>query len=157
MQPWAPSPPGVPVAVKLCPPTLTLRGRGRWLTAFITLPAGYRLKDVNVSSIMVNQTVPAAMRFQRIRGCGGREIRALRVRFDRTDVLRYVLGQVTTRMRLITVTLTITGTFKDGTPFEGSDTIRIIGHSHHLNHHHRLRPHSRSHVQPFSVLIYPPL
>jgi parallel beta-helix repeat protein len=130
MQPWAPSPPGVPVAVKICPPTLTLRGRGRWLTAFITLPAGYTRKDVNVSAILLNHTVPAAMRFRRIHDCGGEETLAVLVRFDRTDVLRYVLDQVATRRKGITVTLTITGTFKDGTPFQGSDTIRIVKHFH---------------------------
>jgi len=54
----------------------------------------------------------------------------LMVKFDGQQVINYVMANVDlSRLyeeRFMTITLTVTGKLNDGTPFQGSDTIKII-------------------------------
>jgi hypothetical protein len=54
----------------------------------------------------------------------------LMVKFDRQQVINYIKANVDmSRLyeeRFMTITLTVTGKLNDGTPFQGSDTVRII-------------------------------
>ena len=121
--------PCVPVEVDLDPDTLNLRSRGRWITCYIELPEGYDVNDINVSTVMLDDTVPAELSPTEVGDYDGDDIPDLMVKFDRVEVTSYILANVDMtelfEKRFMTITLTITGYLDDGTPFEGSDTIRI--------------------------------
>lgn len=98
------------------PDVLNLRSRGKWITAYVELAEGYDIGDIDVSTILIDDSVPAER--------GKAEGNALIVKFDRQAVIEYirdVLGITNGE-----VTLTITGKLSDGTPFEGSDSIRVV-------------------------------
>jgi len=52
------------------------------------------------------------------------------IKFDRQQVINYIMANVDmSRLyeeRFMTITLTVTGKLKNGTPFQGSDTVKII-------------------------------
>jgi len=101
--------PKVTATVDINPKTLNLKSRSKWITAHIELPKGYNLEDIDAFTIMLNDEVPV----ESSRVSGNR----LRVRFDRSEVIA-LLPQTDE------AELTITGEVY-GTPFEGSDTIRV--------------------------------
>jgi hypothetical protein len=122
-----------PVTVKVCycPRMLNLKSRGRWITAIIKLPKNYRGEDVNISSLLLNDTVPADQDHYAIVNCG--DLHLLIVKFDRKAVIELVknsLGDTSCLCRHIHVSLTVTGRFLDGLPFKGTNCIRVIHYCH---------------------------
>jgi len=130
MSPWTPTPPVITATVDIYPQTLNLRSRGKWITAFIELPEDYNVADINVSSIMLNDTIPAELRPLAIGDYDEDGIPDLMVKFDRAEVISYIIANVNmtelVEERFMTITLTITGYLYDDTLFQGSDTIRIM-------------------------------
>jgi hypothetical protein len=132
------SPPTVPATVDIKPNTLNLRSRGKWITCYIELPEGYDVNDINVSTILLNDTIPPKMHrcrhgYKHPAGIGDYDsdsIPDLMVKFDRASVISYIVANVNiTKLfeeRFMTITLTITGYLNDDTMFQGSDTIKII-------------------------------
>jgi hypothetical protein len=112
--------------IHLDPSTLNLESKGKWITAYVELPEGYNVADINVSTIMLNDTVPAELRPTAIGDYDGDGVPDLMVKFDRAAVVQYILDHLPAEGRFLTVTLTITGKLNDGTPFQGSDTIKTI-------------------------------
>ncbi len=112
------------------PNTLSLRSEGKWITAYIELPEGYKVEDINVSSIMLNETIPALPMPIRIGDYDNDTIPDMMVKFDRQAVIQYIINNIDIEelfeKRFITIALTITGYLYDGTLFQGTDTIRII-------------------------------
>ena len=122
-----------PVTVKVCycPRTLNLKSRGRWITAIIKLPKNYRGEDVNISSILLNGTVPADQDHYAIVNCG--DLHLLIVKFDRKAVIELIknsLGNTSCLCKYTHVSLTVTGRFLDGLPFKGTNCIRVIHYCH---------------------------
>ena len=120
----------MPAFIDIDPDTLNLESNGEWLTAYIELPEGYDVGDINVStinlldSIPVDPTAPAT-----IGDCDGDGISDLMVKFNRTAVIIYLGTEDVTEDETGTdyyEESTITGELTDGTPFEGSDTIRVV-------------------------------
>jgi len=115
---------------EVCPHVLNLRGREKWITCYIELPEYYNVSDIDVSTTLLNDTIPAEMRPVGIGDYNNDGIPDLMVKFDRADVISYILANINmTKLyeeRFVTVTLTITGYLDDGTPFQGSDTTKII-------------------------------
>lgn len=105
-----PPPPTIVATVDVRPDELNLKSKGKWITAYIKLPEGYNVGDINVFTILLNDRVPAES--SKVRG------EMLTVRFDRSRVIA-LLGQTGE------VELTVTGFLSDVTPFEGSDTIIV--------------------------------
>jgi hypothetical protein len=138
--------PSVRARIEIFPQTLNLKSRGRWILASIELPKGNYAKDINVSSIRLNGTISADLRFRAIAGfgCGGK--RVLIVAFDRADVEDYISAAV--GHGCVTVTLTITGKLKNGRTFQGSDTIRILNRVWHNGPCHEYLPPD---IQPRNV------
>ncbi len=133
MSPWTPTPPAPPVltaTVNIHPQALNLRGRGRWITVYVELSEAYNVSDINVSSMMLNETIPVDPHPIAIGDHDADGIPDLMVKFNRVKVILYILNNVNfnelVRKRVITVTLTITGCLNDGTPFQGSTTIKMI-------------------------------
>jgi len=104
--------------IDIKPKVLNLKSKGRWITAFIELPKGYEIGDIDISTVMLNGEIPAESHPTKIGVFDEAGISDLMVKFDRQDLMDILsAGEAT---------LTITGEVND-TPFEGSDTIRVIG------------------------------
>jgi hypothetical protein len=117
--------------VDLDPDALNLDSRGKWVTAYIEFPEGFNVADINVSSILLNNTIPVDPSAPwAIGDYDGDGVPDLMVKFDRAEVISYILANVNiTKLfeeRFMTVTLTITGYLNDGTPFQGSTAVKII-------------------------------
>ena len=101
------------------PDTLNLQSKGKWVTVYTELPARYNVTEINVSTMMLNETVPAELHPTEIGDYDSDGIPDLMVKFDRQAVIDMLpVGDA--------VNVTVTGKLYDGTPFEGSDTIRVI-------------------------------
>jgi len=115
----------IKATVVIHPRSLNLRSEGRWITASIEFEAGFDARDVNVSSIKLNNTVPvdltAPMEFS-----GS----TLIVKFDREAVETLILNELGQPDKFSSATLTLTGKLKDGTTFTGNDTIKTIFNMH---------------------------
>ena len=94
--------------VVIKPETLNLKSRGMFI-AFIRLPKGYNAEDINVRTV-VCEGAPA------LGGFG----------FHNTFIAWFKVQDLVNVPPGDAVALTVTGTFYNGTPFTGSDTIRII-------------------------------
>ena len=101
--------PPITATVRIEPETLNLNSKGV-LTAFITLPEGLNVADIDLDTVEC-EGAPA------VRGhvAGGHTFIA---KFNRQDLVDVPTGDE--------VTLTVTGKLVTGTPFAGSDTIRVI-------------------------------
>jgi hypothetical protein len=115
------APPKIHATIDIDPGTLNLKSKGKWVTGYIELPEGYDVSDINVSTIMLNGTVPAELRPTAIGDYDSDGVPDLMVKFNRTAVSELMLSQ---SIKYGNVTLTITGELYDGTTFEGSDVIR---------------------------------
>jgi parallel beta-helix repeat protein len=127
---WTPAPPAIVAAIGIDPDTLNLKSKGKWITAYIELPEGYDVKDIDIQSIKLNDAVSAKSKPRALGDYDNNAIPDLMVKFDRTKVISYVLTNMDrthlTDKLSITATLTITGKLNDGTLFQGNDTIRVI-------------------------------
>jgi hypothetical protein len=120
----------ISATIDVAPNIFNLRSKGRWITAYIELPEGYNVVNINVSTIMLNDTIPVEPKPIAIGDYDNDTIPDLMVKFDRQQVINYIMANVDmSRLyeeRFMTITLTVTGKLNDGTPFQGSDTIKII-------------------------------
>ncbi len=129
--------PVVEARVCICPRTLNLRSRGRFITCFIRLPLEDMAEDVELSTIKLNNTIPAEPRPVTILNSRRLHVKILIVKFNRAAVIEYIKeslgidGRVFRRGR---VTLTVSGSFASGQAFEGSDRVRVIfpGHARRM-------------------------
>jgi hypothetical protein len=123
--------PVITATIDITPQSLNLRSIGKWVTAYIELPEGYDVGSINVSSIMLNGTIPVNLKAPTAIGdYDGDAVPDLMVKFDRAKVINYIFDNVDVAQlleeRFMTITLTITGRLNDGTQFQGSDNIKII-------------------------------
>ena len=101
------------------PDTLNLQSEGKWVTTYIELPEGYDVSSINVSTVMLNDQVQAEIHPTEIGDYDDDSIVDLMVKFNSSAVQEILeVGDE--------VEITVTGELTDGTPFEGSDTIRVI-------------------------------
>ena len=100
------------------PDHLNLKSKGKWVTCYIELPKGYDVADIVVGTVILNGKVYAESRPTKVEDHDHDGIPDLMVKFSRSDVERVLKpGDY--------VVITIGGALKDGTCFEGSDTIRV--------------------------------
>lgn len=107
----------LPVFIDINPDALNLRSKGKWITAYLELPEGCNVSDIDVSTLLLNDTIPAELRPVAVGDYDNDTIPDLMVKFDRAEV--------TAVLSVGEATLTITGKV-NGTSFEGTDTIRVI-------------------------------
>ena len=119
--------------VVFTPSVLNLRSLGRWITALVELPKGYNVKEADLSTIMVNETIrPASVHLH----FGKRS--CLIIKFERKAIIDMTMGshRCGRGHRFERVTLTVAGRLKNGEFFQGSDTLAIIWKS--LPHNPRM-------------------
>jgi hypothetical protein len=100
--------PIIPATVRIEPETLNLASQGVF-TAFIQLPEGYDVADIGVSTVVCEGATA-------VRGIVDGD--TFIAKFNRQNLVNVMTGDV--------VELTVVVELFDGTPFEGSDTIRVI-------------------------------
>jgi len=103
--------------------TLNLKGKGRWITAYIELPEGYDVANVHVYSIRLNDAIPADLEAPtEIGDYDNDTITDLMVKFNRTAVCEYITSL---NIEFGNVTLAISGRGYNVTLFEGSSIIKV--------------------------------
>ena len=121
MEPWTPPP--IIATIDIDPDTLNLRSQGRWVTLYIELPQDLNPEEIDLGSIMLNDTVgidhDAPTQIGDFDGDG---VSDLMVKFNRTELTSYLYNIL--EVKLDTVALTVSGQLTDATPFEGSDIVR---------------------------------
>ena len=127
VEPWTPT---IKATVDIDPNTLNLKSIGEWITCYIELPEGYNVSDIDIYSIMLNNTFPISLLVvppvlvpREIGDYDEDRIPDLMVKFNRTTLTSHIYH--TLGIEYGNVTLTITGQLTDGTPFEGSDVIMV--------------------------------
>lgn len=129
--PWIPLPlpaPPTPVAagLKITPRALSLRSQGQWITARLVLPPGYAVEAVDVDSLrlaLVSAQVAADGALQQSVRHESGPLRVvdedgLLVKFNRSDLQAILFPG--------DASLTLTGSFVDGTRFAATSTIRVL-------------------------------
>lgn len=119
------------MTVDFDPNTLDLKSKGKRVTVYIELPEGYDVADINVSTILLNNTIPVDVNASiAIGDYDNNSIHDLMVKFDRAEVISYILANVDIAKlyenKFMTVTLTISGELNNGTPFKGICTFKSI-------------------------------
>lgn len=115
MHPWPP--------IDIDANRLNLKSKDKWIAAYIELPWGYNMGDIEVFTILLNASVPVDKEAPVTIGDHDNDgILDLRVNFNRSTVSQYILDQNITYGN---VTLTLSGVLHSVEPFEGSDTIRV--------------------------------
>jgi predicted neuraminidase len=110
--------------IDIDPSTLNLESKGKWITGYIELPEGHDAEDIDVSTILLNGTVPVDPNAPTAVGdYDGDGVEDLMAKFDRAAVSGLMLSQDITSGNVV---LTITGRLYDGTMLQGSDTIRVM-------------------------------
>jgi len=113
----------VPAMVNVEPDTLNLKSKGKWITAYIELPEGYNIRDIDISSILLNGTIPVDMSAPTAVGDYDNDgTPDLMVKFNRTAVCQLILSKGIT---VGSVTLSVSGKLANGIGFQGCDTIRV--------------------------------
>lgn len=108
----------IPATIDFDPDVLNLNQKGRYVTAYIELPLGYNVTQIDVSSISLTGTVPAFTKPTEIGDYDKDSIPDLMVKFHRAAAQAVLaVGEE--------VEVTITGEVA-GIGFEGNDTIRVI-------------------------------
>lgn len=105
----------VTATIDIDPDTLNLKSKIKWVTAYIELPGGYNVADIDVGTVKLwyeGSSVPAEL--------GDIQDGTLVVKFDGAAVQDLFIGPVDA------ATVAVAGELQDGTPFGGNDTIRVI-------------------------------
>ena len=107
----------ISATVDVNPDTLNLKSKGKWVTVHIELPVGYDVGDIDIGTVRLEDTVSPESKPVEIGDYDADGIADLMVKFDKAAVVAVVgAGEE--------AELVVTGEVA-GTPFEGSDTIRI--------------------------------
>ena len=109
----------IEATIDIDPDTLNLKNKGNWITAYIELPAGYNVADINVSTLLLNNLVPAELKPASIGDNDNDGIVDLMAKFDRPAVEG--LLEISEN-----VEITVSGSLISGTQFVGIDIIRVI-------------------------------
>jgi hypothetical protein len=105
----------IPAAIDIDPDTLNLKSKIKWVTAYIELPGGYDVADIDVGTVKLwyeDNSVPAEW--------GDIQDGTLMVKFNGKAVQDLFTGPVDA------ATVAVAGELQDGTPFGGNDTIMVI-------------------------------
>jgi len=129
VEPWAP--PTITASVDIDTNTLSVRSKGKWITAYIQLPEGYNSSAIDATTILLNGTIASVLdpKYDFVTNSSeylvdhnSDGILERMVKFNRTAVEDFILSK---GYKYGNVTLTVTGLLYDGASFEGSDTVLV--------------------------------
>ena len=104
----------IPATIDIDPNTLNLKSRGNWVTCHIWLPLEYDVSDIDPASILLEGAIQAEWKWFKVE--------------DQSVMVKFSRSQLQDRLHPAeSVELTVTGQLADGTPFEGTHIIRVIG------------------------------
>jgi hypothetical protein len=106
-------------AIDIEPDTLNLESKGKDITCYIELPAGYNVSDINLSSMRLNGEVFAELNPTSIADYDNDGVPDIMVKFDRSAVQK--LMEVGDSEKIV-----ILFELYNGTIFGGTDFIRTI-------------------------------
>jgi len=107
----------VGATVDIDPDTLNLGSQGEWITIYASIDTEYDENDIVVSTVKLDDKIYAE--WGEVQEDG-----RLMVKFDRASVIELIPEGYGDGDE---VAITVSGEFKDGVRFKGSDTIKIIG------------------------------
>lgn len=110
---------GIVAAVDITPNSVTLPSKGKWITVYIELPHGFDVAAIDLSTVRLQRTIPAANPLSKVGDHDKDDNPDIMVQFSQPALIMQLDG-ATGEVRLF-----VTGTLRDGTPFEGWDTIVI--------------------------------
>lgn len=109
----AAEPPFVAANIDLDPDTLNLKGKHKWITAYIGPPESYTVEDIDISTVILKkdgfETAAESCKVQ-----------------EGLLMVKFPCEQLKTILEPGSVELTVAGELSDGTFFEGTDIIKII-------------------------------
>ncbi len=115
--PAGPIPP-IQATVDIRPGVLNPKSKGEWITAYIELPEGYDVNDIEMSTIMLMGSIPAESFPSNVGDYDKDGKPDLMVKFDKQSLLPLLDAE--------NMELTVTGELTDGSIFEGTDTIWVL-------------------------------
>ena len=102
-------------------------GRGKWIPAYIELPEGLSVSDINISTVKLNDTISIGKPPPKIRDYNKDDIPDLMVKFNRDELLDWLAASGIPKIgNYYDITLTIAGKLTDDSIFEGSQHVRIL-------------------------------
>jgi len=105
--------------IDLDPDIINSKSPGKWITSYIEISEDFNVLDIDITSILLNNVIPAESHPTDISDYDEDGIPDLMVKFDRQDVIDILeIGD--------NVTITVSGELFDGTKFEGIDYIKVI-------------------------------
>lgn len=99
------------------PVTLNLASKGKWVTAHVELPEGYDGEDVDMDTVMLEDSIP-------VDWCKKQKGYRVMLKFDRSELEDMISGDPSGKP----AEFKISGRFTDGTPFVGySEPVDLVG------------------------------
>jgi len=116
----------IPATIDIKPDSYNLGRRADCVTGYIELPEGYDVRDINVSTLLLDGIFPARPKPTEVGDYDHDGIPDLMVKFDVSALHSETNIAGLASERLMNVTVAVTGRLRDGTLFQGTDTIKII-------------------------------
>jgi hypothetical protein len=104
----------VSVEVGISPDTINLKSQGKYVTVLLTFSEGYNVADVDTATILLQDQIQPQQDWVML----DEEEGLIMFRFSREDV-QSILNPGNIEIK-------ITGSFTDGTPFEGTGVVKVI-------------------------------
>jgi hypothetical protein len=108
----------ITATINFDPDTLNKKSKGNWVTVYIELPAGYNVSNINISSLLLNNSVHAETWPYAVGDNDKDVIPDLMVKFNRDAVINILPNGENIQVK-------VAGTVGT-TTFEGVDRIRVI-------------------------------
>ncbi len=109
----------ISVVVNIHPESLNLKSQGRWITVYLAIPEGFNISHIVVSTIRINDTIPAETRTMNI------ENNTLIFKFSRIAVRTFISNVGKLEDKFTKVALEISGE-TDGAYFIAADMMTVI-------------------------------
>jgi hypothetical protein len=104
--------------IDFAPDTLNFNSNGKFVTAYIELPEGWDVADINISTVMLNKLVQALLSPTDISDYNNNGVPDLMIKFLRPEVQSIITSDDEAEV-------SINGEI-NGVYFEGSDSIRVV-------------------------------